>query len=612
MKKNKIIIASAMLVATLTATFTACSPDYETNFDKSLLEVPHKSQALITFQREGGERTIDVVTNVAKENWNAEANADWCTVEKANDKVLVKAGTYDGYQPRKAVVTVKYGHQEYNVQVIQVGHEATLNLVEDGGFIMRKNGFMAYVEGNETEFIAPVSTNLNIDHILVPDTTSWVHFDANEKLEEDAQGRKLIKLRLDPNKTKADRYCTMTLQSSQNWDATQEFVLIQSRVGYKVIPCYGNTSYEIGDLGGKIRIPYVQNEKDGKWTVTVSDNAASWLHADKQLLSNTDGELSGKVDMNLSDQPRTGTVTLKSENNDRLYVVTIKQNKFTPVPPFNVVNAKTKAEKGQITLTWDQPEVVNYTKLVITMYNAKVGKTVKKTLTDMNNNSVTFKNTFKFAGEYEFTIKTYGPTGMETKQPVTVKGTSDEWSESVQLKLTEDMITANATHPTDGKGIPGLIDNNTSTYYHSQWEKNSSDGKPHRIQIHLANPSAGEFYFDYMGRGNGDGGGDVKRAEIFGSNSGADADGAWTSLGIITYKLPEGRGKQGVAQNHIKSAENYEYLRFVPLARRNKDPLGTQGTKADWFNMSELRLFEVHDEAWAQKNLETILGAKRF
>ena len=81
MKKTKIIIASAMLVAALTATFTACSPDYETNFDKSLLEVPHKSQALITFQREGGERTIDVVTNVAKENWNAEANADWCTVE---------------------------------------------------------------------------------------------------------------------------------------------------------------------------------------------------------------------------------------------------------------------------------------------------------------------------------------------------------------------------------------------------------------------------------------------------------------------------------------------------------------------------------------------------
>ena len=54
MKKNKIIIASAMLVATLTATFTACSPDYETNFDKSLLEVPHKSQALITFLRECG------------------------------------------------------------------------------------------------------------------------------------------------------------------------------------------------------------------------------------------------------------------------------------------------------------------------------------------------------------------------------------------------------------------------------------------------------------------------------------------------------------------------------------------------------------------------------
>ena len=230
----------------------------------------------------------------------------------------------------------------------------------------------------------------------------------------------------------------------------------------------------------------------------------------------------------------------------------------------------------------------------------------------MNNNSITFKNTFKFAGEYEFTILSYGPTGLETKQPVKVTGTSDVWSEQVSVTLTADMITANATQEDDGQGIPGLIDNNTSTFYHSFWGKDAPDGKPHRIQIHLNKPSAGEFYFDYMGRGNGDGGGDVKRAEVFGSHSGADADGAWTSLGIITYKLPEGRGKQGVAQNHIKTAESYEYLRFVPLARRNKDPLGLTGTSSDWFNMSELRLFEVHDESWAQKNLETILGAKRF
>lgn len=611
MKKTKIIIASAMLFAGMSALFTACSPDYETDFHRSLLEVPHKSQALITFQREGGERTIEVNTNVPLENWTAGVNADWCEVDKAEGKVIVKAGTYDGYQQRKAVVTVKYGHQEYKVQVVQNGHEATLQLVESDGFVKRKNGFVAYTPGNVTEFVAPVSTNLNIDHVIVPDTTSWVHFDAVDQLEEDEQGRKLVKLRLEPNKTSSDRYCAMILQSSQNWDATVEFLLIQSRVGYKVVPCYGDTKYGIEDLGGNIRIPYAQNQQDGKWTVAVSDDATSWLHTASSQLGNTAGELFASVDMNLGNQPRTGTVTLRSENNGKVYVVTVNQHAFTPVPPFNVENVTAQAGSGNITLSWDRPEIVNYTTLVVTMHNAQLNKTVTKTINDVTTTSVTFDKTFKFAGTYDFTIKTYGPTGMETNSPIRTTGTSNEWFETIRVALTADMITANATQTNDGQGIPGLVDGKINTFYHSFWSADTPDGKPHYLQIRLNKPISSEFYFDYMGRASGDGGGDVKRARVYGSISGADADAAWTELGELSYDLPPARGKQGVARNHIKTSENYVYLRFVPTARRNKDPLGLNGTRTDWFNMSELRLFEVHDEAWAQGHLETILNAKR-
>lgn len=608
--KTKIIIASAILAAGVATTFTACAPDYDTDFDKNLLEVPHKSQALITFQKEGGERTIEVKTNVPTKEWQAKSNAEWCKIEQQDGKVVVKASTYDKYQMRKAVITINYGHQSYDVKVIQLGLEATLQLVEDGGFIKRKNGFMAYVEGNTDEFVAPVSTNLNIDHVIVPDTTTWVHFDKPEKFEEDAQGRKLIKLKLDANKTNSDRYCTMTLQSSQNWDATVTFVLIQSKTGFRVVPCYTDTEYTIEDLGGKIRIPYTQEIKDGKWFIKVPEAAKEWLTVKKDTLFNTDGEFTAIAKMNLAAQPREAVITMKSENQNKVHNIKIKQQAFKEVPPFNVINAKTHAENGKIKLTWDQPEIVNYNRLEITMHNEKLNKTIKKEVKNANSTSIVFDKTFKFAGEYEFTIKSFGPTGKETNQPVKVTGTSKEWSESVQIKLTEAMISANATHDGDGGGIPALIDNNTNTYYHSAWNdaKAPKDHKPHRLQFNLeSSPCSSEFYFDYMGRGNGDGGGDVKKADIYGSTSGVDNDDAWEKIGEITYELPAGRGQQGKAKNHLKPNKTYTYLRFIPTSRRNKETFSGKGTSGDWFNMSEIRLYQVHDEAWAEKNINKIL-----
>lgn len=608
--KTKIIIASAILATGIATTFTACAPDYDTNFDKQLLEVPHKSQALITFQKEGGERTIEVKTNVPTKEWQATSNAEWCKIEQQDGKVLVKASTYDKYQMRKAVVTVKYGHQSYDVKVIQLGLKAALELIEDGGFIKRKNGFMAYIDGNTPEFVAPVSTNLNIDHVIVPDTTTWVHFNRPEVFPEDEQGRKLIKLQLDANKTNSDRYCTMTLQSSQNWDATVTFVLIQSKTGFRVVPCYTDTEYTIEDLGGKIRIPYTQEVKDGKWFIKVPEAAKEWLTVKKDTLFNTDGEFTAIAKMNLTTQPREAVITMKSENQNKVHNIKIKQQAFKEVPPFNVINAKTHAENGKIKLTWDQPEIVNYNRLEITMHNKKLNKTVKKEVKNVNSTSIVFDKTFKFAGEYEFTIKSFGPTGKETNNPVKVTGTSKEWSENVQIKLTKDMISANATHKDDGDGIPALIDNNTNTYYHSAWkdEMTPKDHKPHRLQFNLeSSPCSSEFYFDYMGRGNGDGGGDIKKADIYGSTSGVDNDEAWEKIGEITYELPADRGKQGKAKNHLKPSKAYKYLRFIPTSRRNKETFSGKGTSNDWFNMSEIRLYEVHDEAWAQKNIDKIL-----
>lgn len=599
---------SAALLAALTLGLGACSPDYETQFDRSLLEVPHKSQRMINFDREGGEASIEVVTNVPLEKWHAEANADWCEVKKEAGKVVVMASPYYGYQVRKALVTVYYGHQEYKVQVQQAGHRATLDMPREGGFFRLKEGHFAYVGGSSTEFNAPITTNLNIDHVIVPDTVSWVTF---ERITEGSEGKKIVKLQLQPNRSNNDRYCTMTLQSSQNWDATVQFVLVQSKVGYNLIPLYNNMSQEVMDLGGKLRIPFDRDFTDGTYDVEVSADAQGWLKIpENQLsegkLSSTRNELYANVDMNLTQTPRTGTITFTSQNNGKRYVLTLNQEQFQNKPPHNVVGASATAGNGSITLNWNNADLINYTKVEVEMSSSYDGiRSVKKTVTDVNTTSVTFDNTFKFAGNYTFTIKTFGPTNIVTEKVVTVRGKSNAWTQSVQIPLTANMLSTNANH-SEGGGLPKLVDGVTNNgYFHSTYAGNSTDGKQHRIQIMMTTAITGEFYLDYYGRPNGNGSGDVKRAKIFVNESGADTDTAWSELGELAYTLPSGRGQHGATTSRLKTNKNILGIRFVPQERRDK-VLAQNGARSEWFNLGELRLWSVRDEDWAKNNLETI------
>lgn len=48
----------------------------------------------------------------------------------------------------------------------------------------------------------------------------------------------------------------------------------------------------------------------------------------------------------------------------------------------------------------------------------------------------------------------------------------------------------------------------------------------------------------------------------------------------------------------------YNYIRFTPTARRNKDPLDYTVAGSAWWNMSEIYLYRIrHDEAWAREQL---------
>ena len=66
--------------------------------------------------------------------------------------------------------------------------------------------------------------------------------------------------------------------------------------------------------------------------------------------------------------------------------------------------------------------------------------------------------------------------GLKGDKPVTCWGTFRMYDENGdQIPLTEDMIRTNADHNTlcsskDGVGIPGMLDDNVATYFHTAWD----------------------------------------------------------------------------------------------------------------------------------------------
>ena len=111
------------------------------------------------------------------------------------------------------------------------------------------------------------------------------------------------------------------------------------------------------------------------------------------------------------------------------FVVTVKQAGFIATPPLNVINATATPGAGSIQLQWEIPEDVDFNKIKITYYD-KVTKENKEILiNDYKTTSYIIDDTYQCAGEYSFTINTYGPTGMETDSPVTITGISGEASE---------------------------------------------------------------------------------------------------------------------------------------------------------------------------------------
>ena len=281
LKINFLFILSVLFVGTLG--LASCAADYDTDFTSKELEVPHSSQRMIAFNKEGGEQQIVVETNVALEDWKAESNAEWLTVTKNPDGkgVTVKAPAYDGFKAREAKVTISHGERaSYEIKVSQMGYESVLRIPEQNPFFNREGTFYSLLESKVTSIDVPVRPTSISTISLFLYTVSFVRLDTTKTVKENG----IVKLHfdMDANTTAETRYCTVRLKSSDNWDASIEYVIEQSAKGYKVRPIYPmetkEAAVEMVDLGRTYRVPFQRSTADGNYEILSQRRLRAGFH----------------------------------------------------------------------------------------------------------------------------------------------------------------------------------------------------------------------------------------------------------------------------------------------------------------------------------------------
>lgn len=577
----------------------SCAADYDTDFTGKELEVPHSSQRMIAFNKEGGEQQIVVDTNVPLDEWKAETNADWLTVTKNADGkgVTVKAPSYDGFKAREAKVTISYGERaSYKIKVSQMGYESVLRIPEQNPFFNREGTFYSLLEGKVTSIEVPVETNLNLDNIIVPDTVSFVHLDASKTVKENG----IVKLHfdMDPNTTSEKRYCTVRLKSSDNWDASIEYVIEQAAKGYKVRPIYPvetkQASVEMIDLGRTYRVPFQRAASDGNYEIIIPEDAKDWLSTTKKFISGS--EVVFTATLNTTDNARSCDVVCKPSNSSvQPFTIHVTQQPFQDIVPTGVSDVNVTPDKGQFNVTWKAPDEVNYEKVIVRAKSNMPGVPESVKEVAATETSCVLNDVFNFAGNYTITVTTQGLRGKNTDAPATATAQANEWSEAVEIPLTASMVSSNSMQA--GHEIGSAVDGNKTTYFQTKSNGSTSAPRPY-IDITLNEGINGTFYLAFDENKVTTNNRNPKRANIY-----ASAEVITAATPVATYVTYRSANAVSEPLSYTKTnGATITHIRFEPTERKNGTKINNGGGSAYWY-LAELHLYVYHDEAWKKKQL---------
>lgn len=595
LKINFLFILSVLFAGTLG--LASCAADYDTDFTGKELEVPHSSQRMIAFDKEGGEQQIVVNTNVPVDQWKAETNAEWLTIDKTEGGVTVKAPAYSGFKAREAKVTISHGARaSYQIKVSQMGLESVLRIPEENPFFNREGTFYSLLESGQTAIDVPVETNLDLDHIIIPDTVSFVRLDASKTVKENG----IVKLHfdMDANTSSETRYCTVRLKSSQNWDASIEYVIEQSGKGFKVRPIYPaatkEASVQMMDLGRTYRVPFQRATVDGNYEIIIPEDAKEWLSVAKNLVSGS--ELRFTATLNTTDNARSCDVVCKPSNSSsQPFTIHVTQQAFQDIVPTGVSELNVTPGKGQFTVNWKSPDEIDYQKVIVRARSSMPGVPESVKEVAAGETSCVLNDVYLFAGDYTITVTTQGLRGKNTNAPATATAQAHEWSESVEIPLKASMLSSNSMQ--SGHEVGSAVDGDKKTYFQTKSNGSSSDPRPY-IDITLEEGINGTFYIGFDEYKGGSNDRNPKKANIYGA---ADVITSSTKpLTQVTY-----RSANSVSEPLSYSKTNgatFTHIRFEPTQRKNGSNINNGGGSSYWY-LAELHLYVHHDEAWKKEQL---------
>ncbi len=247
------------------------------------------------------------------------------------------------------------------------------------------------------------------------------------------------------------------------------------------------------------------------------------------------------------------------------------------VAPSDIADVVAIPGKGHITLKWDHPDdgTILYTK--VSYYDHLYKKEMWRL---SSTDSIRIPNTRNKYGEYKFSLQPYShsetPGNLLEISSISDKAPSTETS--TPIKLLENQLSTNAQEPSEGP-IKNLVDNNTSTFFHTQWSSPVPAG-PHWLEIKLDEP-LNRFRISYAPRANANN--KPTDFDLFGSVDGKE----WTLIRNFTKdkdNLPVTADGEYESPSMI-AEKPFTHLRYS---------VNKTNTGSIFWTMSEFRIYDMN------------------
>lgn len=249
------------------------------------------------------------------------------------------------------------------------------------------------------------------------------------------------------------------------------------------------------------------------------------------------------------------------------------------IVPATVTDLHYDSTPGRIVLRWTTPENSNIRYIQVNYYDPLLKQNVQRTASVFAD-SVEIPDTRAKYGDYTFQVKSVSGTGNSSEvQELKAKSLPAEktWTTS-PITLTGDMLATNALEPSEG-ALANLVDNNTSTYFHTAWTVDIPG--PHYITVALPETIAGWWQFGYSPRNNA--ANKPTNFDLLGSTDGSN----WVLIKNFTKEgdnLPVDATTSFTSERMNAEGQPFSHLKFAV----NETNSGTV-----FWTMSEFKVYAV-------------------